>query len=209
MVLEVKIQMISKNLTIALIIGLAISIIINGFFIMRGYNNINILSEKIIQEGNITYKQYLKNYYDVEYRNEGRGLILRINNPCIVIWESTGESMKPYIDKESLAIIDTCYPPENLMIGDIIVYDAEYSTKNIHHRIIDIDYDKEWIRTQGDNNKYKDDFVSFDLILGKDIGILNVVEDKKIIKEEVVDETNGTFFINLTIRGVQNGKDKI
>jgi signal peptidase I len=180
-----------------------ISICFNSYFIFNKNKENKIISEQIIQEGNVTYKNFLENYYNIEYSNEGKGLYFKINNPCIEIIESNGLSMKPYWDNNTLGIFDTCYPEENLEIGDIIIYQGELdSTIRPHHRIIDIDYKKRWIRTQGDNpetNKKPDDFVSFDRILGKEIGVLNVLEDKKIVKKEIINES--LFEIsNITIR---------
>lgn len=147
----------------------------------------------IVQEGNVTYRKFLDNYYNVDYENNKDGLTLKINNPCIEIVEGNGISMKPYWDDKQLTIIDTCYPVEDLKIGDVVIYYGELdSTTNPHHRIVDIDYEKRWIQTQGDNpktNPTPDDFVSFDRIYGKDIGVLNVLEDKKVVKEEVVNES--------------------
>lgn len=160
----------------------------------------------IVQEGNVTYQKYLDNYYDVDYEKTTEGTIIKINNPCIEIIEGKGESMKPYWDNKDLIILDTCYPVEDLVIGDIIIYYGELdSTLNIHHRIVDIDYNKGWVQTQGDNNDLPDDFVSFDRILGKDIGVLNVLEDKKVVKEEIKEEsTIFTIFNESNVVGVMN-----
>jgi len=163
------------------------------------YNNI---ISKVVVEGNTTYNVHLENYYDVEYRNIGDGLTLKINNPCIVVLEGRGVSMKPYWENNTLAILDTCFPKEELEIGDVITYRGEWNVAlNPHHRIVDIDYNKKWVQTQGDNpitNSVPDDFVGFDRIIGKEIGVLNVLDDKKIVKKEVVEELNLTG-INLTI----------
>jgi len=183
---------------------LLVSIGFNCYFLFSGDKNNKIVSNQIIQKGNVTYREFLENYYNVEYSNEGKGLSLEINNPCIEVWESSGLSMKPYWDNNTLGIFDTCYPKENLQVGDIIVYNGELdSTIRPHHRIIDIDYKKEWVRTQGDNpktNPKPDDFVSFDRIVGKEIGVLNVLEDKKIVEKEVLNESSfleGNFSIGL------------
>ena len=157
---------------------------------------------QIIQEGNITYNVTLERYYDVKYYNDGNGLTLKINNPCITVMSSIGESMRPYYENQTLSIFDTCFPKEKLEIGDVIVYWGELdSTIKPHHRIIDIDYEKEWIRTQGDNpetNPLPDDYISFDRVQGKEIGVLNVLEDQKIVKkviEESVIEPEGLFIV--------------
>ena len=161
----------------------------------------------IIQEGEITYKKYLTNYYDVDYEKTKKGIELKINNPCLGFVSSKGSSMKPFFECESLEIIDTCFPKDKLEIGDIIMYHAEWDVGfNLIHRIIDIDYDKKWVRTQGDNNEEPDDFVSFNRIYGKIIGVLNVLEDKKIVKEEIIEFNKSmvnlnfsTFNMNFTI----------
>jgi len=156
-----------------------------------------IIESNVIKKGNITYKEVLENYYHVEYSNSEEGLSLEIKNPCISVWESSGLSMKPYWDNNTLGIFDTCYPKENLKVGDIIVYKGELdSTINPHHRIIDIDYDKRWVKTQGDNpetNSEPDDFVGFDRIIGKEIGVLNVLKDKKIVEKEIINDSDLAF----------------
>ncbi len=38
-------------------------------------------------------------------------------------------------------------------------------------------------------NPNPDDFVSFDRIIGKEIGVLNIIEDKKIVRKEVINST--------------------
>ena len=162
------------------------------------YNNI---ISKVVVEGNTTYNVHLENYYDVEYKNTGDGLTLKITNPCIVVRRSRGLSMKPYWENNTLGIFDTCFPKEELEIGDVIAYRGEWNVAlNPHHRIIDIDYNKRWVQTQGDNpitNTEPDDFVGFDRIIGKEIGVLNVLDDKKIVKKEVLEELNVSE-INLT-----------
>ena len=195
-----------KTGTIIIIVSiiLAISVITNAYFI---FNIFNEEEEEFISiqysEGNKTYKKILKNYYDVTYEKTKKGVEFKINNPCIEIITSTGNSMKPYRDFEELVIIDTCFPDDKLEIGDIVIYIGELdSTKNPHHSIIDIDYEKKWIRTQGDNretNPIPDDFVGFDRIYGKDIGFLNVLMDKKVVKEEVINETTISLFIDTKI----------
>ena len=156
-------------------------------------------NQKLIIEGNQTYKVQLENYYNVEYGNNDEGFFINIKNDCIKIQSGTGTSMKPYWDNESLTIIDTCFPVEDLVIGDVITYNGEWDTKiNPHHRIVDIDYEKRWVQTQGDNqetNPNPDDFVSFDRIMGKDIGVLNVLEDKRIVKKEVINDTGSSLMM--------------
>ncbi len=195
-----------KNVLIMVSIGLVVSIIFNSYFIFNIFNDEEEFIITQFTEGNKTYKRVLKNYYDVEYEKTRTGIKIEINNPCIEIIKSRGKSMLPYWDLEELVIYDACFPKEKLEIGDVVIYNGEWdSTINPHHRIIDIDYEKEWIRTQGDNpetNPEPDDFVGFDRIIGKDIGVLNVLTDKKVVKEEVTNETiiGSVFFVsNLTL----------
>ena len=186
----------SRIIFFILLTGLILSLTFNIYSFFDKDNKNDIINEgitqRIITEGNITYKVFLDNYYDVEYESTMDGLELRINNPCIVVRKSIGLSMKPYWEDNTLSIFDDCFPREDLQIGDIITYFGELdSTVNPHHRIIDIDYEKEWVRTQGDNpetNPRPDDFVGFDRIIGKEIAVLNVLEDKKIVKEEILSE---------------------
>ena len=141
------------NKLLIVLIMLFISLMLNMHLYTKyaDDNSDNIINEIII-EGNITYENTLENYYNVEYENEGKGLKLKINNPCIIIQESKGLSMKPYWDNLTLNIFDTCFPKEDLEIGDVIAFWEDGYGSRIQHRIIDIDYEKEWVRTQGDNN---------------------------------------------------------
>lgn len=145
----------------------------------------------LISEGNLTYYKHFDNYYGLYYENNENGIILQIQNPCLTFEKVSGESMKPYYDNESIIIIDTCFAPENLEVGDIVLYyvDWDMATK-LHHRIIDINYDKKWIKTKGDALEDEDNFVGFDKIYGKEIGVLNILEDKKV----VIEQTNGTEY---------------
>lgn len=166
----------------------------------------------IVQEGNITYRKYIENYYDVEYGRTNEGVQFKINNPCIEITTANGMSMKPFLDDNNIIIYDSCFPVEDLEIGDIILYKAEWDVGfNPHHRIVDIDYEKRWVQTQGDNpktNPFPDDFVSFDRIIGKTIGFLNVLDDKRVVKEEVIEQDDFQEYLydqkwgNITFRNL-------
>lgn len=147
---------------------------------------------RIITINGTVYNQTLKNYYEIDYNSNGGETTFTIKNPCIKIVPSKGDSMQPYLSNDNLALIDECFPKDRLQIGDIIVYRGEWdSDLRIHHRIIDIDHKKLWVRTQGDNNLHKDDFVSFNRIVGKNIGYLNVLKDKRLVNEEVINKSDG------------------
>jgi len=136
----------------------------------------------VVKDGNVIYMSSQENYYKFQFENNSRGIILKFANPCVRVHTGKGVSMKPYWDNNTISIIDTCFPNERLEVGDIISFWKDDYEKAIHHRIIDIDYEKKWVQTQGDNpktNTRPDDFTSFDKIRGKEIGVLNILEDKK------------------------------
>lgn len=138
----------------------------------------------IIKEGNNTYYEHFENYYRISYGADGNKFLLEIDNPCISVQKSFGESMQPYYDNETISVIDTCFPKENLKIGDVIIFYSDWNLSVLlHHRIIDINYNKELIQTKGDNWDEKDQFISFSQVYGKEIGVLNILNDKKVIKE--------------------------
>ncbi len=200
-----------------LMIAIIVVYCIGDYFGKRSFEEDGL----IVQEGNITYKKYIENYYDVEYGRTREGVEFKINNPCIEITTASGTSMKPFLDNNNIIIYDSCFPVEDLEIGDIIMYKAEWEkwTAGIypHHRIVDIDYEKRWVQTQGDNpetNPIPDDFVSFDRIIGKTIGFLNVLDDKRVVKKEVIEEGDFGFITrgditseNITFRNLtrENG----
>lgn len=72
-----------------------------------------------------------------------------------------GVSMMPAIEPGDVVIIDR--NPENIEIGDIIVY--RYQDKLIGHRVIAIV--EEGVIAKGDNNPYPDNLVPWDKIVGK------------------------------------------
>ncbi len=188
-----------NNKKYLIIIGI-LSLFIVGAYFLGSYfgekKGINSFEEEgvIVNEGNQTFKKQYDNYYDVEYENNQGELVIKINNPCIRIEDYEGDSMKPYWDEEGLIILDTCFPREKLEIGDVIVFHKDFYVGKTQHRIIEIDYDDEWVRTKGDGNDYEDDLKGFNYIYGKTIGLLNVLEDKKVVREEVINETNKSFF---------------
>ncbi|MDO8623328.1 MAG: hypothetical protein Q7R52_03705 [archaeon] len=138
----------------------------------------------IINEKNNTYYEHFDNYYGIDYRNEGDKIVFEIKNPCIKIEKVEGTSRFPYWENESLIIIDTCFPPEKLEIGDVVLYYFDWDmTTKVHHRISDINYEKGWIKTKGDNLEKEDFFIGFERIYGKEVGYLNILGDKKVIKE--------------------------
>jgi len=171
-----------KTKKIMIFILFLVLLIINIFIILY-HNSLSYYSIKQSKQ-TILQNHAFENYYDVKYNYSGNSTEIKINNSCIRIRNATGESMKPFFDNNTLLIVDSCFPNNKLKIGDIVIYQQEWSeNKNIYHRIVDIDYEKEWIQTKGDNNNVKDDFVGFKRIKCKVIGFLNVLRDKRLINE--------------------------
>lgn len=138
----------------------------------------------IFEKENITYSKHFDSYYGINYGNNENGVFFEIQNPCLVFRKVVGQSMIPYYNNETIILIDTCFLPENLKIGDVILYYYDWNmTTTVHHRIVDINYPKEWIKTKGDNLNQTDNFINFNQIFGKEIGVLNILEDKKVVKE--------------------------
>jgi len=178
-----------------LLFFLSALLFIASFYISQvDMNQDRKLQESIITLDNKTYKQYLDNYYDIEYGYNDNGLVIQIKNDCVQASTSRGDSMKPYIGNETIMIYDTCFPKEDLKVGDIIIFLKEWTQTNyVRHRIVEINHEDRWVRTQGDNpvtNPSPDDMIDFDRIAGKDIGHLDVLVDKKVVRQEFINETN-------------------
>lgn len=187
-------------LIVALLIILIETIYI-GYDLLSEEGAYNLNQVGVIENINGTlYNNTLTNYYDIFYKHSSDELEIKIRNPCLRIEKSIGDSMKPFWENENLNIIDYCFPKERLKIGDVVIFKKEFDRGRVLHRIIDIDYNRKWIRTQGDNNLELDDFKSFDYIDGKIIGVLNVLQEKKIVKREILNVTNSSIFFsgNLT-----------
>jgi len=147
-----------------------VSFVTNGSFTIE-----NLTSEEVIVE----------NYYKYSYKYDGDKLIIEIDNPCVKMAIGTGLSMWPYWEDEELFLQDICWNVSKLKVGDIVSYDKEWSSGDarIHHRIIEINHEDGWMKTQGDNNQVVDDFVGLDRFYAKDIGVLNLLMEKRIVKE--------------------------
>jgi len=84
---------------------------------------------------------------------------LHTSKPILVV---EGVSMEPTLHEGDILIVKGV-PPEDIEVGDIIVFESSESTphispnKTVVHRVIDIRYDEEqdqyFYLTKGDNNK--------------------------------------------------------
>ncbi|TFG97019.1 signal peptidase I [Candidatus Thorarchaeota archaeon] len=76
------------------------------------------------------------------------------SNPLVVV---ESESMLPTLEVGHLLVLQS-RAPEQIQVGDIIVFDASYHTKPIVHRIVEIQNVTGELRyfTQGDNNSLRD-----------------------------------------------------
>ena len=77
-----------------------------------------------------------------------------------------GVSMEPSFKAGDVVIVQKC-PPEDIQIGDVILFDD--STKQVLHRVIDINRSAEPLEfvTQGDANNVADELVTAQKIQGK------------------------------------------
>jgi signal peptidase I len=163
-----------------------IFILLSVSYILGFKNGENRFQETglIIKDGNNTYYKHFDDYYKVSYGTNENKFILEIDNPCISVQKLLGESMLPYYENESISILDTCFPSEKLEVGDIISFYEDWNmTQQLHHRIIEIDYERELIQTKGDNLENEDNFISFSQVYGKEIGVLNLLEEQKVVIE--------------------------
>lgn len=80
-----------------------------------------------------------------------------IDNPQWAIFTDTN-SMDPVLDAGAHAIEIIPESENQLIKGDIISYNSEYSEGTIIHRIVDIGEDKEgwYCKVKGDNNAFED-----------------------------------------------------
>ena len=166
--------------------GILLILILASSYFLGFYSGKKSFKETglIINENNISYSKHFDNYYGFNYGNDEKGVFFEIVNPCLTFEKVIGESMQPYYNDEAIIIVDTCFSPKNLEVGDVILFYFDWNqTSKLHHRIIDIDYQKELILTQGDNLDNFDEFITFNQIYGKEIGVLNILEDKKVVKE--------------------------
>lgn len=84
-------------------------------------------------------------------------IVIDINNAIWARYTDTN-SMDPLFDKGANGIEISPDSPEDLHIGDIIAYDAEWADGVVIHRIIEIGNDEQGIYfiTKGDNNPIQD-----------------------------------------------------
>jgi hypothetical protein len=164
------------NLCIIGLVCLIIAIVLMLYLQLRIINDpqINKITNFLINNNS----QSNDSLYNLSYEYTPIGVNMQINNICVEVMNGSGVSMKPFISNKTLILIDKCFNKSNLMVGDIVAIKPDFVDNFvIGHRIIDIDHNKEWVKTQGDNpitNSIPDDYTSFDNIYGKIIGYLNL-----------------------------------
>ena len=126
------------------------------------------------------------NYYNLDYFIRPTETEFIIKNPCIKIEKYIGISMKPWWEEKGMIIVDTCFPNENLKVGDVIVFDKGFGDGRVQHRIKTINFEDRWIIPQGDNNPLEDDYVGFDYVYGKTIGFLNIADNNSNSEQNFV-----------------------
>jgi len=77
-----------------------------------------------------------------------------------------GRSMFPLLREGDIVFILRCNP-EEIRIGDVVIYRSKYDDKLIIHRVVDIKYEDRvrYFVTKGDNNPSVD-LAEFDSLLG-------------------------------------------
>lgn len=102
-------------------------------------------------------------------------IVIKINNSSISSYEDTN-SMDPFLDKEANGIEIIPANEDDVKIGDIIAYEADWADNNlVVHRVISIDEDENgrYFVTKGDNsNKVDPQFVRFGDIRYILVGVL-------------------------------------
>jgi len=98
---------------------------------------------------------------DIQYTEANKQVTIKNIEPDI--WLTAVQdtnSMDPTVDAGHTCILTNSYRPENLAVGDVIVY--EYVTNRpILHRIIKIEQDSQGRKytLKGDNNYRKDQYI--------------------------------------------------
>jgi signal peptidase I len=88
-------------------------------------------------------------------------LVLRTDSPLRAV---SSNSMKPTFERGDMIVVKGVYSPNELKIGDIIVY-QDLSGKPIVHRIVNIQ--DNIITTKGDANPSPDSPITFEQVRGK------------------------------------------
>lgn len=102
------------------------------------------------------------NINNVEYRDGG---YIVTNGECQEKVQVNGLSMYPTLQIVDFVMVDKCYNVKSLKIADIIRF--EYGDKIYVHRVINIDFENEIIKTKGDNNIFADKKIQFDDYSGR------------------------------------------
>lgn len=99
---------------------------------------------------------------------EGKSAQIEFMLPVDVVYAADTGSMRPTFDDDVLIVAE----PENLAVGDIIVYEGGEDL--IVHRIVGIEFSdgQPMYRLKGDNNFWDDGLIPESVIKWKVIGIL-------------------------------------
>ena len=123
-----------------------ILVIVNYLFFVRAYNPIGP-------------------YFNIKNINYREGEYIITNAECHEKIETRGISMYPTIQLRDFVAFNKCYNVKNLKRGDVIGF--EYDDKLVFHRVINIDYENELLKTKGDNNIFPDRKIKFDDYYGR------------------------------------------
>lgn len=111
--------------------------------------------------------------YGFSYEKNTEGVGLFLNHSCVEVMFSFGDSMLPCVKYHNIVLVDTCFPHNKLLVGDVIIF-KNSENDVVSHRITNINNVTGYIVTKGDNNLLSDKSIMPSQVIGKEIGVLNI-----------------------------------
>ena len=157
--------------TILAIIGL-VSVLVFVFFDVSIQEKTQVGSSLVVmgrQNHNSVKDTFIDTYSISSYRDQNK-LVLQFEDPneCLRVETSSGISMKPIYPEKSYSIMDYCYSPERIDVGDVINYLTD-NNRRTHHRVIEIDSEKKRFLTKGDGNGSVDGWIHWNEMISKEV----------------------------------------
>ena len=120
-----------------------------------------------------------KDNYNVSWYKGFRKFILEFDdeNSCMDIKTAGGKSMNPIYSGTNYVLVDYCYLPEKVDIGDVIVFSVPDYNTPIHHRVTHIDIENKRFVTKGDNNPRADDWIDWNQMIAKEIIFIDAFDE--------------------------------